>query len=324
MRCISTLWIFLVCVPLACQRTSSVGDDSETEDTVPSTDSASSDSESDSETDTGTSTVDSDTQTDTGSDTEPLPDPVENEWIFIEGGSFEMGYDGPLQITRPVHTVNVPSFEIQKTEVTVNQYRHCVDAGECDAPHDSSDGVNHCEPQWASNNWLVPQRLNYPINCIDYFQAENYCDWIGGRLPSESEWEYAARGGDRDVKYPWGDDEPTCAHVAGCGGMDDSQDCWSFAQPVCSKPLGNSYHGLCDMGANYDEWVADRVEAHYGYVSPPTDGSASIDDDVDYAIVRGGNYAEAGSSYSVYARGAEYIDSLEPVHETMRCVRDVD
>ncbi|MBN2531201.1 MAG: SUMF1/EgtB/PvdO family nonheme iron enzyme [Deltaproteobacteria bacterium] len=326
MNLVQGLWVVLLLAPPACQRASGVGDDSDTEDTATATESADTAISSDSNSGSDSSGADSDTQTDTDSDsdTEPLPEPVENEWIFIEGGSFEMGYDGPDQTTRPVHTVNVPSFEIQKTEVTAHQYRQCVDAGVCSAPVVESEGVNRCEPLWHENNWLEPMRLNYPINCINYFQAGEYCNWIGGRLPSEAEWEYAASGGGQDIMYPWGDEYPTCDLVAGWGGLDDYQDCWSFEQPVCSKPTGNSYHGLCDMAANYDEWVADRVEAYYGYVSSPTDGSAQIDEDIDYAIVRGGNCEQAGSSYSVHARDAQDIDSKETVHETVRCVRDVE
>ena len=297
------------------------GDDSSTNDTNPST---AQDSEADTASESETGTESETSGEDTGADTTPLPEPVENEWVFIEGGRFEMGYDGGLQTTKPVHTVSVPSFEIQKTEVTVHQYRQCVDAGACDSPHVEGEGVSRCESQWNENNWLQPLRLNYPVNCIDYYQAGEFCAWLGGRLPTEAEWEYAARSGGLDVQYPWGDTYPTCDLVAGWGGLDDNQDCWSFAQPVCSKPMGNTQLGLCDMAGNYGEWVADRVDAYYGYESAPTDGSAEIDEDMDVAIVRGGNYQQAGGSYSVYSRDAQEITSDKAVYETVRCVKEIE
>ena len=334
MKIVSILWVFLLVLPLACQRSAGVGDDSESEDTDTVTetidtatisDSASSEPGSDRDTDTDTSTVDSDTLTDTGSDTEPLPDPVENEWIFIEGGSFDMGSE-LYEYSQPVHTVAVPSFEILKTEVTVHQYGQCVDAGECSVPHDfSEDSTNYCDPSWYRNNWYEPYKLNFPVNCIDYFQAGEYCAWIGGRLPSEAEWEYTARGGGQNIEYPWGDEYPTCELVAAWDGLDNytNGDCWSFEQPVCSKPSGNSFHGLCDMSGNYEEWVADRVRVQFGYEFAPTDGTAWNMDDYGNAGVRGGYYYNAGSSLSVYIRNSEniYSDSAESI--TVRCVRNL-
>jgi eukaryotic-like serine/threonine-protein kinase len=318
MRCISMLWIFLLCAPLACQRTSSVGDDSETEGTVPTSDSASLNPESDSESDTDTSTADHDTQTDTGSDTEPLPDPVENEWIFIEGGSFEMGYDGISDVYKPVHIVTVPSFDIQKTEVTVHQYRQCVNDEVCPEPHQSERECTN--PNY--NNWLVSDRVDFPINCIDHFQATEYCNWIGGRLPSEAEWEYAARGGGQDFLYPWGNDTPDCDLVAASGEyVIGLPVCWSNgALPVCSKPMGNSFHDLCDMSGNYREWVADQVQVAWGYEGAPSDGSAWIKDS-QIAIVRGSDAFYEDETHRVYLRLSYEANSAEEWESSVRCVR---
>ena len=108
-----------------------------------------------------------------------------------------------------------------------------------------------------------------PVNCVDWHSAAAFCAWSGGRLPTAAEWEYAARSGGRDQRYPWGDDAPTCERVVmrdeevGCGR--------GFGQVwrVCSKPAGNTTQGLCDMIGNVDEWVSDWFDAGYYERSPP-------------------------------------------------------
>ena len=261
-----------------------------------------------------------DTVLDTGLDTALLPEPAVNEWILIEGGSFEMGYDGTSPTTKPEHTVTVPSFEMQKTEVTVYQYRQCVDAGVCSAPH-SEDDLDECRPYWGDNNWTMPEKRNYPVNCIDYTQARSYCEWLGGHLPSEAEWEYAASGGGQDIRYPWGNDAPSCENVAAGGGLESPEDCWSFEQPVCSKTMGNTVHGLCDMAGNYEEWTADRIDIFWGYDSAPVDGTARINDDYEYAVTRGGSYRTPGSYLTVYTRSYAEVAATDAVSITVRCAR---
>ena len=123
----------------------------------------------------------------------------EIEWIRIDGGSFEMGSNNHSR-EQPIHTVNVPSFEIMKTEVTVAQYQACVDAGECTEP-DTGGYEGHC-------NWGRSGRENYPINCVDWLQARAFSKWVGGDLPSEAQWEYAARSQGQNIIYPWGNAFP--------------------------------------------------------------------------------------------------------------------
>ncbi|MEK7743950.1 MAG: SUMF1/EgtB/PvdO family nonheme iron enzyme, partial [Elusimicrobiota bacterium] len=156
------------------------------------------------------------------------------EWVAVRGGSFMMGSASGSADEKPVHRVTLRSFELAKTEVTVAQYKACVDAGACAAP---GKGLL-C-------NWGVSGREKDPLNCVDWNQAKAFSEWVGGRLPSEAEWEYAARSGGRDIEYPWGDEEATCSRAviydggAGCGRVST----W----PVCSKPEGNTRQGLCDM-----------------------------------------------------------------------------
>ena len=151
-----------------------------------------------------------------------------------------MGADDLGPDVKPRHTVTVNSFEMAKTLVTVEQYKVCVDAKACTVPSAGPD----C-------NWGVPGRGKHPVNCVDWQQAQTFSAWEGGRLPTEAEWEYAARSGGRDQKYPWGDSPPTCekAVFKGCG---------TGTAPVCSKPAGNTAQGLCDAAGNVWEWMEDR------------------------------------------------------------------
>ena len=124
---------------------------------------------------------------------------------------------------------------------------------------------------------------------VDWNQAKAFAVWAGERLPSESEWEYAARSGGKDRKYPWGDEEATCETAviggSGCGN--------NAARPVCSKPKGNTEQGLCDMAGNAWEWVEDWY--HGSYDGAPTDGSAWESPTGSFRVVRGGSWLSVAS-----------------------------
>jgi formylglycine-generating enzyme required for sulfatase activity len=181
---------------------------------------------------------------DTGTDTFP-------EWVRFDGGTFRMGpvSDGGTDVT-------VSSFEIARTEVTVAQYRRCVDQGLCSPPN------------WDSLScfWNAGGHDDYPMTCIDWDQSDAFCTWAGGRLPRPAEWEYAARSGGRDNLYPWGNEPgPSCEYaVMNDGGNGCGTD---GAMAVCSKPMGNTADGLCDMAGNVYEWVAGRTGRGGGHLS---------------------------------------------------------
>ena len=180
-------------------------------------------------------------------------------WVRLAGGTFSMGSTSGESDEQPVHRVTLPSFELAKTEVTVGQYRACVAAGRCAAP----DTGSFC-------NWGKAGREDHPVNCVDWAQASAFSGWVGGRLPTEAEWEYAARSGGRSWRYPWGSTPgPDCSRIVvghpgrctvkepcGCG----RNGTW----PVCSKSGGNTAQGLCDMLGNVWEWTSDW----YGSYSP--------------------------------------------------------
>jgi len=204
-------------------------------------------------------------------------DPKEMTWISIQGSGFEMGSTQGHPNERPIHTVTVPTFEMTKSQITVAQYDECVSLGPCTPPGTGWDVCNSEEPGLE----------NHPVNCVDWFQAVEFCSWVGGRLPTEAEWEYGATSGGQTTEFPWGVEIPTCDYVvmddgggAGCGT--------GRTMPVCSKPLGETDQGLCDMAGNVWEWVRDCY--HDSYDGAPDDGSAWEDPETESRVFRGGAF----------------------------------
>ena len=181
------------------------------------------------------------------------------EWIRIPGGTFEMGSTEGSSDEKPVHRVRVEGFELAKSEVTVAQYRACVRAGTCTEPGSGS-----------SCNWGKSGRDDHPVNCVDWEQAVAFSRWAGGRLPSEAEWEYAARSGGRSQRYPWGDEQASCARAVMDDGGNGCGQGGTWA--VCSKARGLSAQGVCDLAGNVWEWVEDCW--HGDYSGAPSDGRA--------------------------------------------------
>ncbi len=200
--------------------------------------------------------------------------------IVIPGGDFAMGDDGAdgSDNERPAHRVAVASFRIDRTEVTVRAYRRCFEAARCSAPDgyrpDKGDYRVFC-------NWENPDRRDsHPINCVDFRQAQAFCAWAGKRLPTEEEWEYAARGAGEDRRYPWGNEEPTERRLNACGTecpahlmsnhfpagrpLYPASDGWPETAPVGSFPSGASKQGVLDMAGNVWEWTASTYRTYDG------------------------------------------------------------
>lgn len=148
-----------------------------------------------------------------------------------------------------IEWVSLGTFELSKTEVTVAQYRACVEAGACSEPFTSS----HC-------NWGRSGRDNHPVNCVSWTQAAAFASWAGGRLPTGEEWTYAATSGGQLWKYPWGSNRATCERaIMDDGGNGCGQ---GHTWPVCSKPFGESMQGLCDLAGNVWEWTDERTASN--------------------------------------------------------------
>jgi len=206
------------------------------------------------------------------------------EWVTITGGKYIMGTNDEgtaLSSAKPAHEVAVRTFEMSKTLVTVEQYAECVTRGQCK----KTRSAYYC-------NWGVEGRQKHPINCVSWEQANQYAKFKGARLPSESEWEYAATSGGKDQRYPWGNEAATCerAVMPGPGGSGCGN---NSTMPVCSKPAGNTAQGLCDMSGNAFQWVQDRFRN--SYKGAPVDGSAfeagsELSFHGRYRVARGGSY----------------------------------
>ena len=234
----------------------------------------------------------------------------------------------------PVHDVTVPDFEMAQSEVTVAQYRACVNAGTCSEPIllESSN----CDPadvESYAGNWGVAGRDDHPVNCVNWHRAVAFCEWAGGRLPSESEWEYAARSqGQATYEYPWGATPgPSCDNAimadgsssAGCG----ADGTW----PVCSRPNGDTDQLLCDMAGNLAEWVQDIYHGSYncdthqafncgGSGVAPDDGSAWEEGNPIDRVYRNGAFDEGDMNMRTAYRYAIHPDTPK-YNRGFRCAR---
>ena len=231
-------------------------------------------------------------------------------WVSIPGGTFQMG-SGENSDEKPAHSVTVRAFQMAKTEVTFKQYNACVAAGACPAAH-VDDGSCYV---WDGSSWkqgTLPSNFrgdDQPVVCVDWSQAQAFAKWSGGRLPTEAEWEYAARGGGKDRKYPWGDETANCSRAVmsdggnGCGR--------GTTWPVCSKTAGNTPQGLCDLAGNVWEWVQDWYHSSYG--GAPSDGSAWENPAGSGRVIRGGGWSSVASNVraayrSSYDPGSRYLN----------------
>ncbi|MBW2703690.1 MAG: SUMF1/EgtB/PvdO family nonheme iron enzyme [Deltaproteobacteria bacterium] len=148
-------------------------------------------------------------------------------------------------------------IEFTKSEVTVAQYRACVKAGKCTKSTPKNEDFI-C-------NWSYKERADHPINCVDWKQAEAFCGWVGGRLPTEEEW--FAEASDKGSRvYPWGKEEVSCERAIWGGKENKFDGCGrNTTWPVCSRPTGNSVSGLCDMSGNVWEWTSSWYSKRYKY-----------------------------------------------------------
>lgn len=151
----------------------------------------------------------------------------------------------------PVHKVCLSTFWMDLTEVSIKQYAKCVRRSRCDTP----TAFSNVEKWRTKYNWGASGRERHPVNCVTWYKARAYCRWAGKRLPTEAEWEYAARGTDSRV-FPWGNKQPSCALAV--MGDDNALGCGrDTTGPVGSKPAGSSAFGLLDMAGNVWEWTED-------------------------------------------------------------------
>lgn len=201
------------------------------------------------------------------------------EMVVIPAGEFWMGCDNGkhpdcLDHEEPLRSVYVDTFAIDKTEVSVSQYGECVKSDYCDSENLDLPYKHGVEQKDLSDlcNWGEEGRENHPINCVDWFDAKSYCEWANKRLPSEVEWEKAARGTDGRV-FPWGNqgfaagvivanigDESAKLHDSKLTTVKGYDDGFYTTSPVGAYPRGASPYGVLDTVGNVWEWTGDACD----------------------------------------------------------------
>ena len=227
--------------------------------------------------------------------------PVDNMvMVYVPEGDFSMGSDNGRLDEQPVHTVYLDAFWIDQTEVTNHMYTFCVRAGVCLEPTNSSS------------------LQNGPVINVGWNMAEAYCRWAGRRLPTEAEWEKAARGTDGRT-YPWGNSFPTCT-LASLVSLGYGQPrCVNNTTAVGSYPAGASPYGALDMAGNAWEWVNDWYSATYYSQSPGNNPTGP--ESGNYRVLRGvswdNNVDNVRSAYRFGGNPADY----GPSFPGFRCAR---
>ena len=220
--------------------------------------------------------------------------PAGEAWV----GSGEWDHEYKLDET-PEHKVSLDAFWMYKTEVSNAMYAQCVNAGVCDEPCSEETNPRFRDPLYA----------NHPVVYVTWQNAMDYCTWVGGRLPTEAEWEKAARGSGK-AKYPWQDDDPSAKNVNAANSIGDTT-------PVGSYPLGASEYGVLDMAGNVREWVYDWYREDY-YPSAPTQNPMGAATGTD-KVLKGGSYYDNYEHTRIAGR-LHHSPSSAGVNRGFRCV----
>ncbi|MFO0618171.1 MAG: bifunctional serine/threonine-protein kinase/formylglycine-generating enzyme family protein [Polyangiaceae bacterium] len=225
--------------------------------------------------------------------------------IFHEAGTMIMGSkEGGKSDSKPTHKVTVSAFCLDKFEVTAGLYAKCVEAGDCEKSPDGVQYPNITPAAKEAYKELCTGRnkdlVDHPINCVDWQMADTYCKWKKAALPTEAQWEYAARGkGQRD--FPWGDDPPSIKRLNACGtecaewatqhkvvlqAMYPESDGFFGTAPVGHFPEGASANGVMDLAGNVWEWTADWYGPYTEDAATDPKGAEKGDE----RVVRGGSF----------------------------------
>ncbi len=204
----------------------------------------------------------------------PEPEPPDDGMVAIPAGEYPIGCPpsgvGCFDDEKPAWTASLQGFRLARTETTVSRYTACVDAGECRPP---ASGAG-CPA-------LTDDQATRPVSCVSWSDAQGFCAWAGQRLPTETEWEAAARGVSGRA-WAWGDAGPACAKgISGCP---------TSPAGVARTPQDVTPEGVHDLGGNVREWTASEVAPYDGYTGEPLLRTQRVN--------RGGSYAMEAAQFT--------------------------
>jgi formylglycine-generating enzyme required for sulfatase activity len=223
--------------------------------------------------------------------------------VVIPAGEFWMGTEDGLQDARPLHRVHLSSYWLDKYEATNARYRQCVEGGGCTLPKDRQAFDDH-------------QHARYPVTNITWSQARAFCQWQGKRLPTEAEWEKAARGTD-GRRYPWGNNEEVLKnHVR----KQELKADISGTEPVERQMVTASPYGVFDLVGSVSEWVKDWYAEDFYQNSSARDPQGPLRG--SFRVLRGGEWNEKSPNFQASYRGWDDVTYWGPTLG-VRCAEDV-
>ena len=309
-----------------------VNDESEDDENDDVTEDTETDVDADSEVDEADDEDDADTETDEDiSDDDVMP---EDEMVLIPAGTFMMGQNSTLDTVgtaeeTPYHEVTLSAYMIDIYEVTSQQYQKCVDAGACNNDDENKPQFDP-HSKYGGCNMGDEERKNQPMNCVSWYGADAYCKWLGKRLPTEAEWEKAARGGcelytdcaSESFVYPWGNETASCDYAVIKQPSQGGEGCGTgYAWDIGSFEAGKSPYGLYDMAGNAFEWVSDWYDS--GYYSTAQAQDPSGPETGETKVLRGGSYYHDYKLARNSCRG-HYYPEIKSYAMGLRCVKDVE
>lgn len=223
--------------------------------------------------------------------------------ILIPEGEFLMGSDDGLPDARPMHRLSVSAYWLDRYEVTNRRYRHCVEGGGCMAPKDRS-------------GYDEAARAEHPVTNVTWNQARGYCRWRGKRLPTEAEWEKAARGIDGRL-YPWGNNDDV---ARGRARAVDQKAVKNGTEPVGSLEFALSPYGVADLVLNVSEWVNDWYAEDFYRSSPARDPQGPVRG--SFRVLRGGEVSDRPLELRASYRGWDDMTYWGP-SLGFRCAEDM-